>query len=191
VQPQQLRQIAPDRHLPALATLALADGDHALGEADVLDPELHQFGRSGAGFQQGLQHQAGAAVLCVGLVQEAQLLLDVQPVDAAAAWSHARRPYFDFHAATKSPIAAEALARIAALYAIEAEIRGQSAATRQAVRQEKSRPLLAAMHAWLTAQLNRLAKGSSLAKAIRYTLHHWGGLLRFLDDGKIFNAEGS
>lgn len=106
-------------------------------------------------------------------------------VTLAFCWSHARRPYFDFHAATKSPIAAEALARIAALYAIEAEIRGQSAATRQAVRQEKSRPLLAAMHAWLTAQLNRLAKGSSLAKAIRYTLHHWSGLLRFLDDGRI------
>lgn len=106
-------------------------------------------------------------------------------ITLAFCWSHARRHYFDFHAATKSPIAAEALARIAALYAIEAEIRGQSAATRQAVRQEKSRPLVAAMHAWLNAQLSRLAKGSSLAKAIRYTLHHWGGLLRFLDDGRI------
>ena len=38
VQPQQLRQVAPDRHFPALAALALADRDHALGEADILDP---------------------------------------------------------------------------------------------------------------------------------------------------------
>ena len=38
VQPKQLRQVTPDRHLPALSALALADRDHALGEADILDP---------------------------------------------------------------------------------------------------------------------------------------------------------
>ena len=83
VQPQQLRQIAPDRHLPTLSTLALADRDHALGEADVLDPELNQRGRAGTGLQQGLQHQPCAAVLGVGLVEEAQFLFDAQLVDAA------------------------------------------------------------------------------------------------------------
>jgi hypothetical protein len=30
VQPKQLRQVAPDRYLPALSALALTDGDHAL-----------------------------------------------------------------------------------------------------------------------------------------------------------------
>lgn len=85
MQPEQLRQVAPDWHLPAPAALAALDRDHALGEAHVLDPELHQFGRAGAGFQQGLQHQPGPAVLGVSLVEEAQLLLDRQPVHAAAA----------------------------------------------------------------------------------------------------------
>ena len=85
VQAEQLRQVAPDRHLAALAALALLDRDHALGEADVLDPELHQLGRAGAGLQQGLQHQPGPAVLGVGLVEKAHLLLDRQPVHAAAA----------------------------------------------------------------------------------------------------------
>lgn len=85
VQPEQLRQVTPDRHLAALATPALADRDHALGEADVLDPELDQLGRAGAGFQQGLQHQPDPAVLGVSLVEEAQLLLDRQPVHAVAA----------------------------------------------------------------------------------------------------------
>ena len=86
VQPQQLRQVTPDRHLPALATLALADGDHTLDETDILDPELHQFGGPGAGLQQGLQHQASATVLGIGLIKETQLLLDRQPVDATASF---------------------------------------------------------------------------------------------------------
>ena len=64
----------------------MADRDYALREADVLDPKLNQFGGTGAGFQQGLQHQPGPAVLGVGLVQKAQLVLDREPVDAAAAF---------------------------------------------------------------------------------------------------------
>ena len=84
MQPKQLRQVSPDRHLPALFALALADGDHALDEADILDPKLHQLGGPGAGFQQRLQHQSGAAALGVGLVEEAKLLLYCQPIDAAA-----------------------------------------------------------------------------------------------------------
>ncbi|MGC8509235.1 MAG: IS66 family transposase, partial [Thiomonas sp.] len=50
----------------------------------------------------------------------------------AFCWTHARRGFYEFHQATQSPIAAEALARIARLYAIEAEIRGQSAERRLA-----------------------------------------------------------
>ena len=47
------------------------------------------------------------------------------------------------------------------------------------------RPLIEAMHDWLTAQLPRISKGSDLAKAMRYTLRHWVGLTLFLDDGRI------
>ena len=43
-----------------------------------------------------------------------------------ACWSHARRKLYDVHLATASPIAKEALERIAALFAIEQEIRGQT-----------------------------------------------------------------
>ncbi len=103
----------------------------------------------------------------------------------AFCWTHARRYFFEFHASTQSPIAAEALARIARLYAIEAEIRGQPAAVRQSVRQVKSRPLIEAMYDWLNAQLPRIATKSDLAKAIRYTLRHWPGLILFLEDGRI------
>jgi hypothetical protein len=71
-----VRQVSPDRHLPALSTLALADDDHALNQADILDTKQHQLGGSGAGFQQCLQHQSGAAVLGIGPVEEAKFLLN-------------------------------------------------------------------------------------------------------------------
>ena len=56
------------------------------------------------------------------------------PVREVACLAHARRKFFDVHAAQGSTIAAEALERIAALYAIEKEARGQppSAASRSA-----------------------------------------------------------
>src|SRR5215469_961010 len=46
-------------------------------------------------------------------------------VELAFCWAHVRRKFFDFHHATASPIAAEALQRIAELYQIEARIRGR------------------------------------------------------------------
>ena len=82
-------------------------------------------------------------------------------------------------------LAEEALRRIAALYAIEADIRGQPAEDRQQVRQQRSRPLVEAMHVWLTEQLGRVSGRSSLAQAIRYALNHWNGLILFLDDGRL------
>jgi transposase len=103
----------------------------------------------------------------------------------AFCWSHTRRKFYEVHTATKSPLAHEALQRISALYAIEDEIRGQSAEHRRQVRQQRSRPLVEAMHAWLTELLGRLSDGSTLTKAIRYALNHWKGLIRFLDDGRL------
>ena len=58
----------------------------------------------------------------------------------AFCWAHVRRKFYDIHVATKSPLAEEALRRIAALYEIEADIRGTPAENRQAVRQQRSRP---------------------------------------------------
>ena len=92
MQPQQLRQVAPDRHFSPLSALALADGDHALDEADILDTKLHELGGSGAGFQQCLQHQPGSAVLGVRLVEKAQLFLDGQPIDAAPTFRRGPQP---------------------------------------------------------------------------------------------------
>ena len=89
------------------------------------------------------------------------------------------------HEATGSPLAEETLRRIAELYAIEAGIRGRPAEERRAARRERSRPVVDALHAWLTAQLGRVSGKSGLAEAIRYALRHWTGLALFLDDGRL------
>jgi Transposase IS66 family/IS66 C-terminal element len=102
-----------------------------------------------------------------------------------ASWAHARRKFYEVHQATASPIAAEALRRIAELYAIETTIRGQTAVIRQSVRQARSLPLVGAMKLWLEAQLAHIPPRSSLADAVRYALNRWEALCRFLDDGRI------
>src|SRR5690606_30189672 len=81
----------------------------------------------------------------------------------AACWAHARRKFFDVHQATASPIAAEVLRRIGELYAIEQDVRGQSADERQRVRNIRSRPLVDAMKPWLESQLARVPGRSGLA----------------------------
>jgi transposase len=102
----------------------------------------------------------------------------------AACWAHARRKFYEVHQATGSPIAAEALARIAALYEIERHITGQSADARKAAR-AKARPIIGGLEIWLTQQVRRIPSSGALADAIRYALARWPALCRFLDDGRI------
>ena len=103
----------------------------------------------------------------------------------AACWAHVRRKFVDLHELHQSPVAAQALDRIAALYAVEQEIRGRSPDERCAMRRARSRPLLDAMHAWLQQTLSALSQKSATAKAIRYALGRWDALVRYCDDGRI------
>jgi transposase len=105
-------------------------------------------------------------------------------VTEAACMAHCRRPFFDLHASTGSPLALEALQRIAALYAIEATIRGQSPEARLAVRQAQSAPLFSDLRTWLETTLSRISGKSELAVAIRYMLSRWNALTLVLRDGR-------
>jgi transposase len=106
-------------------------------------------------------------------------------ITLAFCWAHLRRHFFDLAKGGGAPIASEALERIAALYAIEKTIRGMSPDERRRVRQDKSKPLVAALKTWLEQQLARVSAKSTTADEIRYGLNHWEGLTRFLDDGRI------
>jgi len=106
-------------------------------------------------------------------------------VTLAAWWVHMRRNFYEFFEATSSPLAAEALRRIAELYAIEERIRGKSPALRMAERRTFSKPLVEKLKVWFEQQLSRAPRRGRLADAIRYALTRWDGLTRFLHDGRI------
>jgi len=106
-------------------------------------------------------------------------------VQEAGCWAHARRKFYEIHVATSSPIAAEAIARIAMLYKIEQQIRGRAANERRAERQIHARPLLQSLHQWLTATYAQVSRKSDLAVAIGYTLGNWDALIRYSEDGRI------
>jgi transposase len=106
-------------------------------------------------------------------------------IQEAACWAHARRAFYELHQANNSPIAAEALERISALYAIEADIRGRPPHERAGMRHARAGPLLESLREWLRHTLSRVSKKSELAKAIGYVLSRWTALTRFRDDGRI------
>jgi transposase len=103
----------------------------------------------------------------------------------AACWAHVRRKFHDLYEAHASPIAKEALERIAALYGIEKEIRGRPPDERRQIRNAQARPLLESLHTWLKACLSRLSKKSDVTLAIHYAFGRWTPLLRYCDDGRI------
>src|SRR5437764_829862 len=80
-------------------------------------------------------------------------------------WAHVRRKFHDLVEAHQSPIATEALQRIAELYQIEKEIRGRPPDERRQVRQDKTRPLLETLETWFRASLSRLSRKSDVSAA--------------------------
>src|SRR6476659_4534430 len=121
------------------------------------------------------------------------------PIVEATCWAHARRPFFllaDLAANARrkahgksasviSPLALETVQRIDAIFAIEREINGHSAAERLAVRRARITPLIAELEAWMRAERVRLSRHGESAKAIDYMLKRWPAFTRFLDDGRI------
>lgn len=121
-------------------------------------------------------------------------------VRSALCWSHARRKFFelaDIKAIARkgkkvaeeiSPIALDAVTRIDAIFAVEREINGLSAAARHEVRQQRVAPLVHDLHDWMRAERARMSKHNPVTKAINYMLDgegRWEALTAFLDDGRL------
>ena len=118
------------------------------------------------------------------------------PLTQALCWSHARRKFYELadiaksarrgrNAAPISPMALEAVTRIDALFAIEREIKGLSAAERLAIRQERSLPLVADLEDWMRTERARLSRHADVAKAMDYMLTKWEAFARFTVDGRV------
>lgn len=106
-------------------------------------------------------------------------------VTAALCWAHARRKLFEAHRDTGSEIAGQAVALIAKLYEIERETRELAPDARRLIRQQSSKPIVEALHAWLVAKRQALAKADVTARAIDYSLSNWPALIQFLQDGNV------
>ena len=88
--------------------------------------------------EQPIAHLAGFnGVLQVDGYAGYRALAEKGDVQLAFCWTHVRRRFYELAVGGPAPIASEALERIAALYAIEKEIRGRSAEERRAVRQDE------------------------------------------------------
>ncbi len=120
------------------------------------------------------------------------------PVASALCWSHARRKFFELadvqtnirkgqSAKEISPIAVEAVKRIAVLFEIERKVSGLSAKARLEMRQSQSAPLVTDLEQWLRSERALLSKHAKVAKAIDYLLspNHWPAFTQFLEDGRI------
>jgi transposase len=125
-----------------------------------------------------------------------QLILEV------GCWMHGRRNFFEDRA-TDRPRAELVLARIWQLYAVESELKACCAdewrdLPREKledrivdVRQQRSVPILTALHAWLEAEKPRLLPKAALRGAMDYLLNHWQALIRYTTDGALAIDNGA
>ena len=106
----------------------------------------------------------------------------------AACWAHARRKFVDaLKLNPQDARAAQMVARLDALFAIDAEARahGLDHAARQALRHEQARPLLDVIQQEVERVRTEALPASALGKAAQYTLGLWPKLVRFLAHAEL------
>jgi len=72
-----------------------------------------------------------------------------------------------------------------AIFAVEREINGLTAAERQAMRQERSALLVRGLETWMRTERHKLSRHAEVAKAMEYMLKRWAAFTRFLEDGRV------
>ncbi len=99
-------------------------------------------------------------------------------------WAHQRRYLFKT-LASEPEHAREGLAMIGALFQIERTIATASRAQREAIRQERARPIVDRFFTWCDGLVDYALDDTPLAKAIGYARNQRDALRRFLDDGRL------
>jgi len=102
--------------------------------------------------------------------------------------AHARRKFVDAQTAepkNKSGRANLAINKIAKLYRVEKSIKGLPADEKQAIRQEKSVPLLNDLKEWLDKSVQQVLPKSAIGKAIQYSLNQWDKLSGYIKSSDI------
>lgn len=100
-------------------------------------------------------------------------------------WAHARRKFVDLYQASGSPIAAEAIQRIASVYRAESELRDLEPDERRRRRQQQAAPRIDDLKRWLDTTRPQVLGAAGALGAIDYCLKRWAALTRYLDDGRF------
>lgn len=103
-----------------------------------------------------------------------------------ACWAHTRR-YFKKALDSEKDLATDAIVAIRRLYVIEREAkeRGLDAESVRRLREERSRPELERLYAWMMVTRQQVLDKGPLATAIDYALSNWTALMRYVTDGRI------
>jgi transposase len=103
----------------------------------------------------------------------------------AGCLAHARRKFDELAKANASPVAVQAIQRIARIYRLESLAREMTTEDRLAHRQQHTRPLWNELHAWMKLERTRVPDGGGIAAALDYSLKRWGALGRFIGNGAV------
>jgi len=103
-----------------------------------------------------------------------------------ACWAHSRRRFFEVQSSDlmRSTVM---LAYIRLLYDVEREAREPKlkGEARHALRQEKTKPILDDIRAYLEREQPQVLPKSPEGEAIAYTLSNWKALIRYCEDGDL------
>ena len=97
--------------------------------------------------------------------------------------AHVRRKFYELFVANKSPLAQQALQRIAQLYEIESRGKTMQAQERLELRQREAKPILTDFLAWIEETLHVVAKGSGAHKALLHASRRSEALARYVESG--------
>ena len=157
---------------------------YSVGAFDPLKAVIYDFTDSRAGrHAQAFLGQWRGTLICDDYAGYKALI--AQGVREAGCMAHARRKFFDLTVQGSSQIAGEALEAIGQLYGIEREVAELDLDERLRLRQERSGPILERLHAWLLKQRTEVPNGSSIARAIDYSLKRWAALTHYLNDARV------
>lgn len=102
-----------------------------------------------------------------------------------ACWSHMRRYFYDAFEISNDKRALVALALIKKLFEIEKEAADLDPAARLAMRQERSKPHLETLFAWIQQTKPKVLPKSRLNAAFTYAENQWEALNRYTEDGEL------
>lgn len=108
------------------------------------------------------------------------------PVVEVACWAHARRYFYESKGS--DPVRSHvALGFIHELYEVEREAKEKALGpdAKAALRQERSKPVLAQFRTWLNDQSAAVLPKSPIGEAIRYAFGQWEALNRYTENGHL------